>query len=139
MSLTPMQIKMAALSVKSAARRAQSKVIPSGGTDPVSPSHSRLSGPFHTFLDDGAWMEMAATRGFLLPRPDTPCTTGGMERWLRKLGLSLDWYQEWTGYSKLSEWIARNPGFPLRSFVGQALEEGFSPAALEAQQEEVHA
>jgi hypothetical protein len=124
MTLTPMQVKMAAVRAKGVEKQASQPTRPLGDTDPVSASHSQIKPQFHAFLDDGVWMEMASARGFLLPRPDTPCTTGGMERWLRKLGLSVEWYQGWTGYDKLAEWPARNPTFSLRAFVGQVLEEG---------------
>lgn len=82
------------------------------------------------YLDDGYWLELASARGVRLPYTTTPCTTGGMEKWLRRVGLSVEWYRDWTGYDKLTEWIVRNPGFSLRAFVGQALEEGLPSAGV---------
>jgi len=73
--------------------------------------------------DAANWTELASKRGLRLPSSKTRCTRGGMEKWLRRLGLSTDWYREYTGFRSLSEWIAANPDWPLKAFVGLMLEE----------------
>lgn len=75
------------------------------------------------FLDDPNWTELARVRGVRLPRWSNPRTPGSMRRWLRKLGLSVDWYRDQNGYRTLGEWIKANPRWPLRTFVGLCLEE----------------
>lgn len=122
-TMTPMQAKMRLLLAKAAEKRAQDIAVLPDSTDPVLLSGSRLAGGFRASLDDGTWIELATARGLFLPRNDTPCTTGGMERWLRKLGLSLVWYQDFTGFSKLADWPTRNPSAGLRTFAGILLEE----------------
>ena len=74
--------------------------------------------------DAANWADLASARGLRLPQHETPCTTGRMERWLRKLGLSHEWFTEWIGYRRLGDWIAATPGWNLRAFLGLLLEEG---------------
>ena len=72
---------------------------------------------------DAKWAEFAKRRGVRLPLYGIPCTARAMSTWLRKLGLSLDWYQDWAGEKDLSLFIKRNPAWALRSFCGLILEE----------------
>lgn len=73
------------------------------------------------------WLEMAFARGLRLPRVDTMPTSSSMEKWLHRLGLSVAWFRDWTGFPRLSDWIAANPAWGLRSFVGLMLEELDAP------------
>lgn len=73
--------------------------------------------------DEKHWLELARQRNVKLPQHNTPCTPAAMIRWLHKLGLSLAWYQEYTGYKKLQQWIDASPAARLRWFVGLLLEE----------------
>jgi hypothetical protein len=79
--------------------------------------------PRRDFLDAEHWAELAREQGVRLPQWATRCTTGGMTRWLRKLGRSVEWYRADSGFRTLQEWIDANPTWPLRAFVGLVLEE----------------
>jgi hypothetical protein len=85
---------------------------------------ARGASPLRTdFLDADNWTELAHTYGLRLPVWGTPCTTGAMTRWLKRTGLSVAWYREWSGYQSLQQWIDANPLWPLRAFAGLCLEE----------------
>ena len=58
-----------------------------------------------------------------LPQAKTALTTAGMEKWLRRLGLSVSWYKDWSGFVTLKEFIVANPTWTLRNVVGLWLEE----------------
>ena len=73
--------------------------------------------------DEKYWIALAAARDIRLPNRNTPCTSRGMEHWLRRLGLTPSWLAEWSGYYRLGDWMAANPGWPLRAFVGLLMEE----------------
>lgn len=74
------------------------------------------------FADSNAWDTLAQERGIRLPQWAVPLTTGAIERWLRKLGITKATYLAWDGGKKLGDFRARNPGWPLRSWVGLQLE-----------------
>lgn len=75
------------------------------------------------FLDADNWARLASERHLYLPKWGTPCTTGIMRRWLRKLSLSVEWYRNWSGFGTLAQWPAENPLWPARAFAGLLLEE----------------
>jgi len=66
--------------------------------------------------------------GQRLAKRATPITTGAMERFLRKLGISGTQYQAWAGNS-LKEWVAMNPKWSLRKWQELMLEnlDAFQP------------
>jgi hypothetical protein len=74
------------------------------------------------FLDEGEWKRLAKAAGIRLPQWQTPVTTAGMRRSLRKLGVSVKAYLAWSGETRLAEFAARNPDWPLRAWVGLVLE-----------------
>ena len=75
------------------------------------------------FLDADHWAELAKALGLRLPLWRQPPTRGQMSKWLRKLGVSLTQYQEWSGDQTLEEFAKRNPSWPLRAWVGMLLEQ----------------
>jgi len=76
------------------------------------------------FLDDQFWQDLASRYNVRLPAWGVPITSGAIERWLRKLGLTIEWYRdEWSGERNLSDFAKRNPRWPLRAWVGLMLEE----------------
>ena len=80
--------------------------------------------------DEGEWLEMAKAAGIRLPPYGVPCTTGRMSDWLAKLGIPLDAYLDWMGAglsgtetsAKLSDFVKRNPDWPLKAWLGLVLE-----------------
>ena len=76
------------------------------------------------------WERIASDADMHLPQFSTPLTTGHMERWLRRLGISRDQYLAWNGAglngngssAKLSDFIVRNPGWTFREWAGLVLE-----------------
>jgi len=76
------------------------------------------------FTDSEWWSELAdkhLTR-YNLPRWGEPCTVKKMNLWCERLDL-VD-YEKITNTSH-EEFIALNPDWPLRAFVGLLLEEKF--------------
>lgn len=71
---------------------------------------------------DDYWVSLARSDGFRLPRKAIACTSGAMERWLRKLGVTGTQYREWTGGQGLKAFIEANPTWSLRAWVGVLLE-----------------
>ena len=74
------------------------------------------------FLADAEWMELARERGMQLPNATTAPTTGKIENWYHRLGLSGQQFVAWCGWTP-AEWIARNPTWGLRPLVGLLLED----------------
>jgi hypothetical protein len=74
------------------------------------------------FADDRLWLTLAREAGIRLPRHSAAWTTTGARRWLRKLGVSLEAYLDWTGYRRLRTFGALNPGWGLRPWAGILLE-----------------
>ena len=89
-----------------------------------------------TFEADANWADLAKARKLRLPRHNAACTTGQMERWLRKLGLSVQFYKDWSGFKTLRDWRVKNPEWGLRSFVGCMLEATETPRSDTAKQQE---
>ena len=76
-----------------------------------------------SFSDSGTWNELAGkhvTR-FNMPDWDEPCSVEQMGRWLDRLNISKDEYTVYTG-TDFEDWMAFNPDWPLRAFVGVLLE-----------------
>jgi len=80
-------------------------------------SNVRLDWP-----DDEHWKRLASEHGIQLPNKTTLCTSGGIVRYLHKLGKDGNWFRWWTGYS-FDEWIEANARWSLRALVGIMLEE----------------
>ena len=74
------------------------------------------------FADMNEWERLAVEAGVQLPYFDTPLTTGIMERWLRKLGISREAYYGWDGSGRMSDFPRRNPTWTARAWVGLILE-----------------
>ena len=75
------------------------------------------------FMDAPNWRRLASGRGVILPAWGIPPTPGAMERWLKKLGMSVPAYLEWAGERTLKDFAAANSLWPLRAWVGCLLEE----------------
>jgi hypothetical protein len=75
------------------------------------------------YADEGHWLDLARARNLFMPPFATPCTLRGMRRWMRKLGLNIEWFRMWTGFGQLEEWITSNPTYSLRAWAGLLLEE----------------
>lgn len=92
-------------------------------------NRARLRSDFPT-EDEAEWTELARAAGVKLPPYGVPCTVGRMSRWLAKLDIPLAAYLEWNGAgqdgnltsAKLSDFIKRNPTWPLKAWVGLILE-----------------
>ncbi len=96
-------------------------------TEPLDTQNVKSSNYTHTpgtFMPgvDAYWMELARAHNTNLPIRTTACTPGRIEHWLHKFGLSVAWFRDYCGLSP-AEWMARNPGWNLRSLVGLLLEE----------------
>lgn len=74
------------------------------------------------FADAAYWAELAGRRGVRLPQWHSPVTSGGMRRWLRKLGLSVEQYYCFSGERTLKDFARANPAWPLRAWVGLLLD-----------------
>lgn len=72
--------------------------------------------------DDDTWVELASKSKVRLPHVGTALTTGLVESWLRKLGVTLKAYYTWSGEASMSDFIEANPTWSTRSFVGLLLE-----------------
>ncbi len=80
--------------------------------------------------DEDEWSALAAAAGVRLPPYGVPCTPGRMSGWLAKLGIPLDAYLDWNGAgingksdaARLSDFPKRNPGWPLKAWLGLVLE-----------------
>lgn len=76
-----------------------------------------------SFTDAKHWSALAEkhiTR-FNLPSWDVPCTEVDMELWTGRLDLSQEELIAYTN-TDCEDWIAMNPGWPLRAFIGILLE-----------------
>lgn len=73
-------------------------------------------------MDDEYWVELARKYKVRLPQHRTPLATGPMERWLKQLGISNKAYLQYTGNQNRAQFIAANPDWTLRGFVGLLLE-----------------
>lgn len=82
----------------------------------------RTSALRRDFIEAGWWLRLASARGLTLPPWGEPATTGAMETWLRKCGMSVPQYFRLSGFNSLGSWIRENPGWPLRAWAGICLE-----------------
>ena len=80
--------------------------------------------------DEAEWVELAKAASVKLPPYGVPCTTGRMAKWLARLDIPLAAYLLWNGAgmdgnltsAKLSDFIKRNPAWPLKAWLGLCLE-----------------
>lgn len=75
-----------------------------------------------SFTDHYHWAELARERGIRLPLWRMACTTGGMRRFLKKLGITVDEYLADNNERNLRVFGQKNPTWPLRAWVGIQLE-----------------
>ena len=75
------------------------------------------------FADHTHWTDLARERGIKLPSSAAKCSTAQMKRWLWRLGLEVEEWYAVTGYTRIADFITKNPDWPLSSFVGLVLEE----------------
>ena len=75
------------------------------------------------FTDAKGWDDLAEkhiTR-FNLPAWELPCTEVDMDLWMGRLDISLEEFLNYTN-TDCEDWIALNPNWPLRAFIGILLE-----------------
>ena len=77
---------------------------------------------YGVFLDENLWKELARTGKTRLPRHGQAVTTGRMERWLRKLGITVPAYKNWSGERSLKAFSLNNPTWDYRAWAGLVLE-----------------
>ena len=86
-------------------------------------SCKKLEGePRLEFSDEILWKELAHKRNIRLPQKSTLCRPCDMERWLRKLSISMQKYSAWSGFRTLRDFPNFNPDWSLRAWVGLLLE-----------------
>jgi hypothetical protein len=76
------------------------------------------------FCDSIHWDELATKylSRYDLPAWDVPCGPEAMARWLDRLDIPLKQYLRMTSLRSLEDFITMNPAWPLRAFIGLALE-----------------
>lgn len=74
------------------------------------------------FMDSKHWDSLAKSRGIRLPRWEQEASGGAIREWMIKLGMSHSRFVAWMGYEP-DAFQAANPQWPLRAWVGLALEE----------------
>lgn len=75
-----------------------------------------------SFADSNNWANLAREVGVRLPHWRMACTTGGMRRFLRKIGVDVKEYLEANHERNLSVFSTLNPTWPLRAWAGIQLE-----------------
>ena len=115
--------RMAILRAKKAANRATQTIDDSDTLLAENTPQASEKAAFCSSLEDAEWVRMAAEKGLRLPTQRRACTSRSMMMWLEKLGLSLQWFQDWSGIRSPSQWMAYNPDKGLRWFAGLLLEE----------------
>ena len=78
--------------------------------------------PKSEFKDSAEWDKMLESTRYVMPSWDVMPTVENMELWLERLDISKRLYVERTQTS-LKDWVALNPGWPLRAFIGLLLED----------------
>jgi hypothetical protein len=81
-------------------------------------------------MDEDEWELLAKEEGVRLPPYGVPCTTAKMRSWLRRLGIEEKQYLSYQGAgldgnmskARLTDFIVRNPDYPLKAYVGLVLE-----------------
>jgi len=76
----------------------------------------------NSFADHIHWQDLAREKGIRLPLWRMACTTGGMRRFLKKLGVTVDEYLSANDERNLKVFAKKNPTWPLRAWVGIQLE-----------------
>ena len=77
------------------------------------------------FQDSEKWDELAENQtNYRLPDWDVPCAVAKMKEWEKRLDITD--YQEVTQTSR-QDWMALNPTWPLRAYVGLLLEHQGGP------------
>ena len=74
------------------------------------------------FADHQHWHDLARKHGVRLPAYSTMTSTASMKKYIKRCGLTVPQYLEWTGYKRLNDWTRLNPDWPLTAFVGLLLE-----------------
>jgi hypothetical protein len=76
------------------------------------------------FQDTEHWNGLAATylSRYDLPGWDVPCNPEAMARWLDRLDLAECDFLRTGDYQSAQDFIALNPDWPLRAFIGLATE-----------------
>lgn len=74
------------------------------------------------YADMPEWERLAREAGLRLPMSWQPVTSGGMKRWLSRLGIPSPAYLAWAGECDLTEFARRNPTWSLRAWAGLVLE-----------------
>jgi hypothetical protein len=87
---------------------------------PVVTAPSLLGG----FADDAVWQEMMEKSGcrYNLPDYGVPCTAADMNLWLERVGVDKAKFLATGEYRNMEDFMALNPKWPLRAFVGLLLE-----------------
>lgn len=78
-----------------------------------------------TFADSNNWNELARQAGVRLPQWRMKATPGGMRRFLKKIGWSVDKYLDDNNEKTLKVFAQLNPDWPLRAWAGMQLENLF--------------
>lgn len=75
------------------------------------------------FLDAGVWGDLARERKVRLPGWDTPITTDGVRKYIRRIGWSYTAFRQWQGSKDMEYFAQKNSDWPLRALVGLMLEQ----------------
>lgn len=75
------------------------------------------------FKDSERWDDMYSSMlgRYTSPKWSKPCVVEDMELWLERLNLTVSEYEEKTNTS-LADFIKLNPEWPLRAWIGTAME-----------------
>lgn len=83
---------------------------------------SCLSNLKREWLDEPYWRQLAKNRKYRMPMYFLPLTKKGIERVLKELGQSREFFREAFGLATYCEFVVRNPRMPLWVFAGNCLE-----------------
>jgi hypothetical protein len=75
------------------------------------------------WADEQVWLRMFAYFGFQKPLYYLCPTASNCRKYLKKLGLEVSSYKEWTQVETMSEFQKLNPKCPLWAWVGQICEQ----------------
>ena len=78
--------------------------------------------PKAEFKDSAEWDKMLESTRYVMPAWDVMPTVENMELWMDRLDKSKRLYVDRTQTS-LKDWVALNPSWPLRAFIGLLLED----------------
>ena len=75
------------------------------------------------FKDSANWDQLADRylSRYVLPDWSVKCSADKMDLWVDRCGLSKSEYMDYTA-TGFEDWIALNPAWPLRAFIGLILE-----------------